>query len=350
MTEQIRPRTIALEASTFCQLKCPSCETAKGITHEKIGAGFLKFKDFKKLVDESPWISRIELANWGEIFLNPDILDILKYAYSKSVALTATNGSNLNTVKKEVLEALVKYKLRHITCALDGASQETYSIYRRGGNFERVIENIKTINHYKRLYKSNYPLLTWQFIAFGHNEHEIEIAEKLAKSLNMKFFIKLSWDENISSIKNTERISQATKIGVASRSEYIEKHGIDYLQKGICSQLWYSPQINWDGKVLGCCYNYWSHFGNAFESKFIDGLNNEKINYARQMLLGKVEAKEEIPCTTCGHYERMKKSGNWLTMSDLNSLRLNFEKLPYSLGRFGVWLTNRLPFLSLITQ
>lgn len=187
MPAQIRPKTIRLEASTHCQLKCPSCETAKGKTHEKLGKGFLKINDFQKLVDENPWLSHIELSNWGEIFLNPDLLKIIRYAHNNNLALTASNGVNLNTVKKEVLEALVKYKFRSITCSIDGASQETYKIYRQGGDYDRVIDNIKTINAYKQRYKTKFPLLTWQYVVFGHNEQEIYAAQAIANSLNMIF-------------------------------------------------------------------------------------------------------------------------------------------------------------------
>lgn len=340
---QIKPLRILLEASTFCQLKCPSCETAQGKTHETLGGGFLTLQNFQKIVDENPSISSIELSNWGEIFLNPDLSDIMEYAYRKNVALTASNGVNLNTVKEQVLENLVKYKFRHLTCSIDGASAETYSIYRKGGNFERVIQNIKTINHFKSLYRSHFPVLTWQFVIFGHNEYEIETVHEMAKSLNMNVRLKLSWDENISPIKNKDLVRRATKLGVYSRSEYIQKYGKDYLQKGICSQLWKSPQINWDGKILGCCYNYWGDFGNAFESGIVNGLNNEKINYARLMLTGKVEAKEGIPCTTCGHYKRMQENRSWLTRRDVKPFLFIQGNFAHSLGRLGVWVTNRLP-------
>src|SRR5512136_1771584 len=110
MTEQIRPRSLRLETATVCQLKCPTCPTTQGITRENLGGGFLKLKEFQKLVDENPWIAHIELSNWGEIFLNPEIYDIMECAYRKSVALTASNGANLNTVKEKVLEGLAKFK------------------------------------------------------------------------------------------------------------------------------------------------------------------------------------------------------------------------------------------------
>ncbi len=32
-----------------------------------------------------------------------------------------------------------------------------------------------------------------------------------------------------------------------------------------CFQLWDEPQVNWDGKILGCCVSYWGELGgNAF--------------------------------------------------------------------------------------
>ena len=81
----------------------------------------------------------------------------------------------------------------------------------------------------------------------------------------------------------------------------------------ICHQLWDHPQINWDGKVLGGCRNFWGDFdGNVFRDGLIDALNNEKINYARDMLLGNNKERDDIPCTTCDIYLGMKAKGKWL--------------------------------------
>ncbi|MGL6345011.1 MAG: radical SAM/SPASM domain-containing protein [Waterburya sp.] len=333
MTQLVKPKSIRLDASTNCQLKCPSCPTAQGIIQKNIGGGFLRFQNFKKLIDENPSVLHVELSNWGEIFLNPDLPKIMAYAYEKSVALTASNGTNLNTVKKETLEALVKYKFRHLNCSIDGASQETYSIYRRNGNFTQVIENIKTINHYKAVYNSPFPILSWQYVAFGHNEHEIEKAQKLAKTLNMDLKLKLSWDENFSPLKNQSQV---------------EEKAIDKSQESrkFCSQLWHIPQINWDGRILGCCVNYWEDFGNAFDAELDNSLNNDKITYARQMLLGKTEAKENIPCTSCKYYQQMQKNDDWLTDAEISAVQKH--KLAYSLGRLGIWLTNKSRLLSTI--
>ena len=77
-----------------------------------------------------------------------------------------------------------------MTVSIDGATPETYKIYRRGGDFNKVISNIKTINKFKKQYHSESPRLIWQFIPFGHNEYEIDKAKKMAKKLSLQIMVK----------------------------------------------------------------------------------------------------------------------------------------------------------------
>jgi len=107
----VKPTRIRLEASSFCQLRCPSCPNTTKAMNSAVGSGFLELNDFKKLLDHNPWVRDVELSNYGEIFLNPDLLEIIKYAYERNIALSANNGVNLNNVKENVLEGLVIYKL-----------------------------------------------------------------------------------------------------------------------------------------------------------------------------------------------------------------------------------------------
>ncbi len=297
----VDPTAIRLEASSFCQLRCPSCPTATRAIEKHVGYGFLTFENFKKLVDENPQLRQIELSNYGEIFLNPHLKKIFEHAFEKKVHLTAFNGVNLNHAKEDVLESLVEFQVRGLTVSLDGASQESYEKYRVKGNFRNAIKNIETINRWKKKYNSIYPKMNWQFVAFGHNEHEIDEAERLAGRLGMSFHLKLSWDDDLSPIEDREALTK--RLGYSSRKEYRRKTGRVYLDT-ICNQLWKIPQINWDGAVLGCCRNYWGNFGgNAFTDGLLQAINNPKIRYARAMLLGRVPPREDIPCVTCEIYQ-----------------------------------------------
>ncbi|HRZ40081.1 MAG TPA: SPASM domain-containing protein [Candidatus Omnitrophota bacterium] len=277
-----------------------------------IGQGFLKFSHFKKFIDKNPSIRGIELSNWGELFLNNELLDIIRYAHQKNVQLTAYNGANLNTVSPKILEALVKYKFHSITCSIDGTTQETYQIYRRRGDLNRVISNIKRINEHKKFYRSEFPRLTWQLIAFGHNEHQIEDAERMAADLGMTFQVKLASDDQFSPIKNKELIRIKSGLGACSREEYAQTYKASYLSDRVCSQLWNHPQINYDGKMLGCCNNYWGDYGNVFEEGVATCLNNERIDYAREMLTGKKDPRADIPCAQCFVYHDRLRENAWL--------------------------------------
>lgn len=341
----IYPKKIRLEASTACQLKCPSCPTATGVIAKSIGAGFLKLNDFRDFINLNPHIREIELSNWGEIFLNPEIIEIMEYAFSRRVILRCDTGANFNTVSDNVLEALVKNSFRSITCSIDGASQETYEIYRRNGNFEHVLENIRKLNNIKKKYHSKWPQLRWQFVVFGHNEHEIVQARRMARDLSMRFWVKLSWGamytkEDFSPVKDRGLVQKESGLAVADRNEYRKKYGQDYAQKIVCTQMWAEPQVNFDGKILGCCINYWGDYGNAFGNKKTDAFNTEKMEYARAMLKGQQEARADIPCSSCSHYLSMKESKNWLIDFDIIISRLIYK--------FRYWLQdNRYQFFLL---
>jgi sulfatase maturation enzyme AslB (radical SAM superfamily) len=297
--------SVRLEVSSKCQLKCPVCPTAKGINRNGVvGWGNLTLDAFERFISDNPRIGQIEISNWGEIFLNPALNEIVRCAHQSGIVLTANNGVNFNSVRDDTLEVLVKYRFRSLTIALDGATPESYGSYRKNGDFDRVIANIEKLNEYKRQYRSRYPILTWQLVIFGHNEHELARARSMARALGMKFSAKLnaeSWGPRYSPVKDREMVRAQSGFGVASLKEFREKYGRDYLVA--CEDLWIKPQVNWDGKLLGCCVNMWGDFGNAFQSGLEKSRASEKYVYAQKMLLGEVEARSDIPCVHCDLYQ-----------------------------------------------
>ena len=308
--------SIAIEASSFCQLRCPSCPTTSGHTKAVIGGGFLKPEDFCALLDGNPSVREVELSNYGEMFLNPALPEILAAAFSRGVAVTAANGANLNSVRPGALEAIVRYRLRVLNCSIDGATEETYRQYRQRGSLSRVIANIHEINRWKAKLNSPHPSLVWQFVIFGHNEREIAAARQMARELSMSFRTKLSWDPRFSPVRDEDLVRKEGGVGAATRAEYKEMTGAD-LMEGTCHQLWGRPQINWDGKLLGCCRNFWGDFGgNAFSDGLSACLNGEKMHYAREMLRGRQPPRDDIPCTTCEIYQHNRAHSRWLGLDD----------------------------------
>ena len=312
------PTSIRLDACTLCQLKCPACFRQTNPEYSKfIGEGYLKFKDFKKLVDENEFIKIIELSNSGEIFLNPELVDIIKYAYEKNIKLTAYNGVNLNYLTDEQADALVKYKFEGMTLSIDGASQETYKIYRVGGDYNQVINNIKKIIDLKVKYHTKYPEIIWKFIVFGHNEHEIPKAKEEAKKVGVdRLEFDTNYDKNYSPVKNIEFVKKETGLErLDINSDYIVRLK-EYINGEtcwfFCKYLW-EPQINWNGDILGCtCKRNKKIFGgNVFDEGLIEALNNPTLIYAKNMVINNAIPNENIPCCNCPVYNAMKESNIW---------------------------------------
>ncbi len=294
--------SLRIDASNACQLRCPTCHQVKEGEHS-FRRMHLKFDDFRKFVDQHPTFKNIELADNGEIFLNPDLEKIFQYAFTKKIDLTARDGVNLNDASEMALEYMVKFKVRLVLVSIDGASPETYRIFRQKGDFQRVIENIEIINRYKRHYGSKFPVLVWQFIVFGHNEHEIPLARSMAKKLNMRFFLKFNADPSYSPVKNKELVRK--EMGYSSMTEYEDITKTVYAFS--CHQLWRAPQIGPQGDLLGCCYNNRENaFGNVFELGLEKVLKSERFIYAKKMLLGQKNAREDIPCINCSVYKNMR--------------------------------------------
>ncbi|MGN0014893.1 MAG: radical SAM protein [Candidatus Gastranaerophilaceae bacterium] len=327
------PKAVRLEACTICQLNCHSCymrQDPEGVANG-CGNGMLSFKNFKKFVDENNF-ETIELSNHGEIFLNPELVKMMEYAHKKGIKLTADNGVNLNKLTDEQAEALVKYEFENIVVSIDGASQETYKQYRRNGNFDKVIEHIEKINFYKKKYKSEKPFLNWKFVLFGHNEHEVKKAQRLAKKLKMEIFFATNWDTSFSPVKDRELVKELT--GVTGKTHTPRSRLKQFINKEIdwyyCNFLWEAPQINWDGQILGCCSLYDKNFGdNVFKDGFMNALNNPKMIYAKNMITGNAPPLEGIPCTDCYVYKDLKKAKNklWVPSPHLANLAEKARKL-----------------------
>ncbi len=299
------PVRVGIDASTLCQLNCRTCYMRLS-NYGILGAGYLKISDFAKFIDNNPSIISVEISNNGEPLLNPDIIDIIKYAYDKGIYLTANNGVNFNTVADNVLEALVKYRFHSIKIAIDGATNDTYSLYRQKGDIHKVFSNIEKLIKYKEKYASKYPILIWQYILMDHNESEIELALNKAAGYGMNIDFKISWDGfHPADVTKAEQLT-----GISLSSKTTNEYNLPKMK--ICKQLFACPQINWDGRLLGCCYVYKSDFGvNAFNNTLDDILNSEEFLLSRRMAMGDFSIKlgKTNPCKKCSVMKENKRSG-----------------------------------------
>ena len=307
------PSMLRVELCSLCNLECSDCYMRKKSSGQIVGNGYLKFEDFKKLLDKNPYIEMIEVSMGGEIFLNPDFIKIIEYAHKKDVKLTAFNGVNFNKVSDEIIEALVKYQFAGITFSIDGTSNETYSIYRKNGNYDNVISNIKKLNEYKKKYNSKYPILRWQFIMFDYTKHQYFEACDIASSLGFAdIYYKMPWSKKEYTVEDHKLLTQV----YSKRIPVYDSDVFNLLRKNsipLCLHPWLSPQVNWDGRLLGCCCAVHRDLGvNVFKVGLQRALRAPRMKKMRQILLGKIPSDNYLECHNCDFYKTMKANNDYI--------------------------------------
>jgi MoaA/NifB/PqqE/SkfB family radical SAM enzyme len=177
-----RPYWLAVDPTNFCQLQCPFCPTGAGRgVRDKAS---LTLEHFTRFLDRvGPDVIHIDMMNWGEPTLNKDLPGMI--AAAKSHGIEVKVDSNLNDLSDAMVEGLVRSGLDVLSVSIDGATQETYEKYRVNGRLADVLENVRRVVRKKKELASARPLLMWQFLVFKHNEHEVELAKKMALELGM---------------------------------------------------------------------------------------------------------------------------------------------------------------------
>ena len=172
------PVSISFEPTTSCNLRCPECPS--GLRSFTRPRGMLEMNFFRQMIDQlAPELLYLTFYFQGEPYLNPDFLEMVKYATSKKIyTATSTNAHYLND---ENARRTVESGLDRLIISLDGTTQEVYSQYRVGGDLEKVMEGAANIVKWKKKLKSKTPYVFFQFLVVRPNEHQLQEAKELAE-------------------------------------------------------------------------------------------------------------------------------------------------------------------------
>jgi radical SAM protein with 4Fe4S-binding SPASM domain len=224
--------------------------------------------------------------------MHPDFFNLIGKA-GAIYTIVSTNGHFLT---EENAEKLALSNLSKLIVSLDGMSAHTYSIYRKGGDFDTVIRGIEIIS--SAIKKRNSDLkLEIQFLVSRYNEGEIEKAKEFADKVNAQFKLKSM------QIINKEEIGEWQPENKKYRRYKPEngKFRISSTLSNRCFRLWTNPVVTWDGKVVPCCFDKdASHImGDLNISTFREIWNGEKyMEFRRSLLQGREKLDICNNCTT----------------------------------------------------
>lgn len=158
------PLHVDVELASACDMTCPMCYTVTDLFKRRVNRTRMTFDLFKKIVDESAAhdLYSIRLSLRGEAFLNPHIVEMMRYAKGKGIkeVSTLTNAMKLTPEK---FEAAMEAGLDWLTISVDGWG-ETYNNIRKPAKFEETYAKIREFAAIKRRRNSRKPVIKVQSV------------------------------------------------------------------------------------------------------------------------------------------------------------------------------------------
>lgn len=281
------PIRLWIEISSICNLKCVMCLNRVLPGDQK---GLMDFGLFRRIIDEAKhYVYDVYLHHRGEPLIHPEFPKMIEYAREKGLRVKFhTNATVMNPeLSLKILEAgpdLVSF-------SVDGFTREVYEKIRAGADFDETVNNIACFLKLKREKGFSRPYTIVEEIEFP----EVSASPREDRKKFTEYFKKLGLDEII--FKK-----------LYNWAGYLGEPGGKRTYT-MCTFLWYSCTIFWDGTVSPCPQDYYGKIklGNIKENSLRDIWNGREYVFLRKQMLGDVE--KLIPCNKCDRLYRKKIAG-----------------------------------------
>lgn len=313
-----RPYWLTVDPTNFCQLRCPFCPTG---SHRDVRPNAVMDAPlFTELMRElGPYLMHVDFMNWGEPLLNPKVFSMA--ALARSYGAETAISTNLNHLGPGMAGEIISCGLDRLVISIDGASQETYAKYRVGGDFARVMENLKAVLKARKDAGADHPRVIWQFLVFRHNEHELEKARAMAKDMGVDEIgftapclpfrpgIKDEWmaTDRKYCLYSPEDFPDsppwewaAAKDGEGKPKDVDVKVYSGTEKRSPCSWPWTGMTVNADGSVSPCCsveerkYDFGTLTAGSFSKVWNNPLYRKARRHIREYAAGK---KGSVPAS-----------------------------------------------------
>lgn len=302
------PYIIIIDPINFCNLKCPLCPT--GLREKEISRERISLPAFKSFVDQfKAYAYEVILHNWGEPFMNKEILSMIRYCSDQNIGTNLSSNMNVMPFSGE---DVVKSGLEYLIISLDGTDQETYQVYRKGGDIQKVLFNLKAVTSAKKKLKSRTPVIEWQFIVMKHNQHQVDAAKKFSRELDIDLlrFIPVGLPFDARNKKELAR-EWYPDITLKNGKSYVEDRFLQKKLQGGCFYLYRSATVTAAGKLAPCCvvWKDGDEFGDMTAENFCDIWNNDFYKSARS-LFSKQQKPDNAKTTCCERCPIFEKTVN----------------------------------------
>lgn len=180
-------KVVHLEITDKCNASCPMCarNINGGEESPQLPNTELSLEDIKKIFKPS-FIAQLErmymCGNYGDPIAAKDTLETFEYFRQHNDKLMLSMHTNGSAKKPEWWSKLAKVLGRkgYVVFSIDGL-EDTNHLYRQNTVFSKIMENAKAFIQAGGRAR-------WDYIVFAHNEHQVEQAESLAKTMGFEKF------------------------------------------------------------------------------------------------------------------------------------------------------------------
>jgi len=169
------PLQMRVEVSRLCNLKCIMCPHSH--PHYDPAPNkvyFMNLKTFQSLTPFFPYLATLVAFGLGEPFLNPDFLDILRYAKRFNPSLTIFVSTNGVLLKENLIQAIIQEKLIQVLqVSIDSINPTRFMQIRQKGNYDKVINNLKKLIKQRALHQAKGFYLKVGLVIMKNNADEI---------------------------------------------------------------------------------------------------------------------------------------------------------------------------------
>jgi len=177
---------VIVEPTNCCNLACRTCVRNSWDEPE----GFMGMGVYRRLVEglrQAHSLRRMSFWGFGEPLLHPHILEMIALAKGLGVKVDLiTNGMLLGP---KMAEALVDLELDSLVVSADGATPESFSDVRQGGQLDLVRRNVEYLQALRLESPKGKPELGIEFVAMRRNLPELSRLRQLAVSMGASFVV-----------------------------------------------------------------------------------------------------------------------------------------------------------------
>jgi len=280
------PVHIDVEINSNCNYRCIFCPHGTGEMRNDMP--MMSEQTAKRILDElaDNKVYSIKL-NWrGEPALHPKLAEITAYAKKKGIKEVQINTNGFLFDEKKIRD-LILAGIDRVIFSLDATTPEVYSKIRIGGDYNRVVENIKTFDRIRKELKRKKPFLRVQMVRTQLNKHQVDDYQKMWKN-----------------IVDDIRITDVTNRGQGDSLMVGDQVSVGRV---CCPQPWQRMIISCEGNVLMCCSDWFEKYplGNIKENSLKEIWNGERLKLVRKKL--KRLEYDFQPCKSCW----VKESYKW---------------------------------------